>query len=165
VIDPCKCGQEPFTGSATSAPMGYFLSPFVFSFYFLKNNSFSKLLNSLYIGLQMAFCVKQKTHDRFGLQTNKFRIFRVMGHHFGTLRRIWWQRRELKPIDHLPTINLLWPTPSPHALALVFEQWSIHASAGKSRSRAVLPQRPRVSSYRYLCLHFIFKKIIVALNF
>jgi hypothetical protein len=82
----------------------------------------------------------------------------VMDHNFDTLRRVSWQRRELKPIDHLPTINLWWPTPSPHALALVFEQWLIHASAGKSRSWAALPRRLRITSYRHLCLHFIFFK-------
>jgi hypothetical protein len=60
----------------------------------------------------MAFCVKQKNHTQFGLQTDKFRTFRVMDHNLGTLRHVLWQRRELKTIDHLPTINL----------ALVFEQ-------------------------------------------
>jgi hypothetical protein len=54
----------------------------------------------------MAFYVKQKIHARFGLQTDKFRIFRVMDHNFGTLRHVSWLRSELKPIDHLPTINL-----------------------------------------------------------
>jgi hypothetical protein len=47
----------------------------------------------------------------------------------------------------------------------MFEQRSIHASAGKSRSRAVLTQRPRVTFVRYFCLHFVFNKIQVALNF
>jgi hypothetical protein len=45
-----KGGQEPFAESATSAPKGYFLSTFVSLFYFLKNNSCSNFLNSLYIG-------------------------------------------------------------------------------------------------------------------
>ena len=70
----------------------------------------------------MVFCVKQKNRARFRLQTDKFCTFRVMDHNFGTLRRVSWQRRELKPIDQFPTINLWWPTPCLHALALVFEQ-------------------------------------------
>ena len=54
----------------------------------------------------MAFCVKQKNHARFGLQTDKFCTFRVMDHNFGTLRRGSRQQRELKPIDQFATINL-----------------------------------------------------------
>jgi hypothetical protein len=113
----------------------------------------------------MAFCIKQKNRIWFGLQTDQFHTFEVMDHNFGTLQRISRQRRELKSIDHLPIINLWWPTPSPHALAIVLEQWSIHASAGMTRSRAALPRRPRVTFYRHLCLYFILKKIIVGLNF
>jgi hypothetical protein len=30
----------------------------------------------------------------------------MIDHNFGTLQRVSWQERELKPIDHLPTINL-----------------------------------------------------------
>jgi hypothetical protein len=100
----------------------------------------------------------QKNHAQFRLQTDKFRTFRVMDHNFGTLRRVSWQQRELKPIDHLPRINLWCPTRSPHALALVCEQWSIHVSVGKCRSQAALSRCPRVTSYRYLCLYFILKK-------
>jgi len=98
----------------------------------------------------------KKYHAQFGLQTEKFFTFRVMDNNFGTLRRVLWQRRELKPINHFPMINLWWATPCLHALALVFEQWSIHASAGKSCSRATLLRSPRVTACQNLCLHFIF---------
>ena len=90
--------------------------------------------------------------------------FWVKEHNFGTLRRLSWPRRELKPIDQIPMIDLWWPTPCFHVLTLVFEQWSIHVSAGKSRSQVAPLWRPLVTSCRHLCLHFIFKKIIVSLN-
>ena len=107
----------------------------------------------------------KKNCARLGLQTDKFCTFMVMHHNFGSLRRVSWQRRYPKPIDKFPTINLWWPTPCLHSLALVFEQWSIHASASKSHSWAALLRRPRVTFYRHLCLHFIFLKIIAAPKF
>ena len=107
----------------------------------------------------------KKNRARFGLQTDKFCTFRVMDHNFGSPRRVSWQRRYPKPIDQFPTINLWWPAPCLHALALVFERWSIHASTGKSRSLAALLQHPMVTFYRHLCHHFIFSKIIAAPKF
>ena len=54
----------------------------------------------------MGFYVKQKKLRSIQGQTDKFCTFRAMDHNFGTLRRVSWQRRELKHIDQFPTINL-----------------------------------------------------------
>jgi hypothetical protein len=54
----------------------------------------------------MAFYVMKKNGARFGLQTDNVFAFRVMDDNFGSLRCFSRQQRELKPIGHLPMINL-----------------------------------------------------------